>query len=78
MLDNVELILYMKFHKLLITGCRDMDNKHQKYPHNGGFPPFVTTQVFILTNWALSLLYPYGALTACKKLEKTMSGLRDI
>ena len=32
MLDNVELIMYMKFQKLLMTGCRDIDKKHQKYP----------------------------------------------
>ena len=23
-----------------MTGCRDMDKKNQKYPKNGGFPPF--------------------------------------
>ena len=60
----------MKFQKLLMTGCRDMDKKHQKYPKNGGFSPFVTPQYFF-KNRALSLLYPYGALTSCKKLEKT-------
>ena len=54
-----------------MTGCRDMDKKHQKYPKNGGFPPFVTPQRFVFKNRALSLLYPYGALTSCKKLEKT-------
>ena len=32
----------MKFQKLLMTGCRDMDKKPQKYPQNEGFPPFVT------------------------------------
>ena len=61
--------MYMKFQKLM-TGCRDMDKKHQKYPQNGGFPPFVTPKIFS-KNRALSLLYPYGALTSCKKLEKT-------
>ena len=63
MLDNVELITYMKFQKLLMTGWRDMDKKNQKYPQNGGFPQFMTPQDFLL-------LYPYGALTSCKKLEK--------
>ena len=52
-----------------MTGCRDMDKKHQKYPQNGCFPPFVTPQIFF-KNQALSLLYPYGALTSCKKSEK--------
>ena len=28
-----------------MTGCRDMDKKHQKYPKNGGFPPFVTPKI---------------------------------
>ena len=42
---------------------------HQKYPQNGFFhhlriPDFFQKQ-------ALSLLYPYGALISCKKLEKT-------
>ena len=46
MLNNVELNMYMKFWKLLMTGCRDMDKKHQKYPKNGGFPPFVTPKDF--------------------------------
>ena len=62
----------MKFQKLLMTGCRDMDKKHQKYPKNGGFPPFATPQDFFFKNRALSLLYPYGALTSCKKLEKPL------
>ena len=57
MTNNVEFITYMKFQKLLMTECRDMDKKHQKYPQNGGFPPF------FFKNRALSLLYPYGALT---------------
>ena len=46
-----------------------MDKKHQKYPQNGVFPPFVTPKIFF-KNRALSLLYTYGALTSCKKLEK--------
>ena len=51
----------MKFQKLLMTGCRDIAKKHQKYTKNEGFPPFVTPQD----------LYPYDALTSCKQLEKT-------
>ena len=27
---------------------------------------------FFFKNWTLSLLYPYGALTSCKKLEKSL------
>ena len=37
-LDNVEHIMYIKLQKLLMTGCRDMDKKHQKYPQNGFLP----------------------------------------
>ena len=29
MLDNVELVMYMKFQKISMTGCRDMDKKYQ-------------------------------------------------
>ena len=53
-----------------MTRSRDMDKKHQKYLKNGSLPPFVTPKIFF-KNQALSLLYPYGALTLCKKLEKT-------
>ena len=35
------------------------------------FPPFVTFQDFLVKDSALSLSYSYGALTSCKKLEKT-------
>ena len=47
-----------------MTGCRDMDEKHKKCPKNRVFSPI------FFKNWALPLLYPYGALTSCKKLEK--------
>ena len=54
-----------------MTGCRDMDKKHQKCLKNGCFPPFATPKIFFFKNRALSLFYLYGALTSCKKLEKT-------
>ena len=63
--------MYIKFQKILMTGCRDMDKKHQKYPQNGGFPPFVTPQDFFFKNRVLSLLYPCGAPTSCKISKKT-------
>ena len=44
--------------------------KTSKMPPNGGFPQYVIPKTFF-KNRALSLLYPYGALTSCKKLEKT-------
>ena len=39
MLDNVDLIMYMKFQKLLITGCR---TKTSKMAQNGVFPGLKT------------------------------------
>ena len=51
-----------------------MGKRLHKYPLDGNSPPFVTPNIFF-KNRALSLLYPYGALTSCKKLEKLMSGL---
>ena len=42
-LDNVDIIMYMKFQKILMTWCRDMGNKHEKWPQNS-FSPFVTPQ----------------------------------
>ena len=33
--DNVELITYMKFQKTLKTRCKDMGKKLKKYPQNG-------------------------------------------
>ena len=46
---------------MVMTGCRDMNKIHQKCPK----------YVIFFTNLAFSPLYPYGALTSCKKLEKT-------
>ena len=51
-----------------MTGCRDI--KNIKNAPKMFFPQFVTPETFF-QNLALSLLYPYGALTSCKKLEKT-------
>ena len=60
----------MKFQKLLMTGCRDMDKKHQKYPPNV-FSPICDPKRFFFKNRDLSLLYTYGSLASCIKLEKT-------
>ena len=76
MLDKVKLILHMKFQKFN-DWMQRYGQKHQKYPQNG-FSPICDPQRFFFKTWALSLLYTYGALTSCKKLEKTMSGLQDI
>ena len=47
MLDNVEVIMYMKFQNFSMTGCRDMGKVHQKCPQNGALPPFGTAKVTI-------------------------------
>ena len=46
----------------------------QKCPKNGGLP-YLRPPRFFFKNLALSLLYPYGALTSCKKLEKNEQSL---
>ena len=38
MLDNLELIMYMKFQKFSMTGCRDMDKKYKNAPKMGVSP----------------------------------------
>ena len=45
--------------------------KTSKMPPKWGFPPICDPPRFFFKSRALSLLYPYGALTSCKKLEKT-------
>ena len=55
-----------------MTGCRDMDKKHQKYPKNGDFPQSMTPKGFFLKNLALSIVYPYGAPTSAKQDRLSM------
>ena len=62
--------MYMKFQKILLTGYRDMDKTPKKCPQNGFFPIYDPPRFFFSKIRLLSLLYPYGALTSCKKLEK--------
>ena len=70
MLDNVELLMHIKFQKLLMTGCRDMEKKHQKYPQNGGPPPFVTPEIFFQKSGSVSFV-PLWCPNFMKKIEKT-------
>ena len=46
--------------------------KISKMPPKWGFSPICDPQDFFFENRALSLLYPYGTLTSCKKLEKSL------
>ena len=45
--------------------------KTSKMPQRWGFPHLWHPR-FFFKNHALSLLYPYGALTSCKKIRKTV------
>ena len=74
MLDNVDLLMSMKFQKVLMTGCRDMDKKHQKCPENEDFLSFMTPQDFFSKTQN-----SHDALSSCKKLEKSNErSLRDL
>ena len=45
--------------------------KTSKMPPKWGFSPICDPSRFFFKNWTQSLLYTYGALTSCKKLDKT-------
>ena len=64
------ILLCIKFQKILMTECRDMYKNHKKCPHKWDFYPICDPPRFFFKNRALSLLYPYGAQTSCKKLER--------
>ena len=46
--------------------------KTSKMSQKWGFSPICDPPRIFFKNRALSLLYPYGALTSCKKLEKSL------
>ena len=54
-----------------MTECRDMDKKHQKYPQNGGFPPFVTPQDFFQKSGSVTFA-PLWCPNFMQKLEKNI------
>ena len=62
--------MMLKLLHILMTGCKDMGKKLQKYPQKWGLSPICDPQDFF-SKIRLSLFYPYGALTSCRKLEKT-------
>ena len=61
LLDNVELITYMKFKEILITGCRDMDKNSKNAPQMGN-PLFIIPK----DSFQISSSATYGAPTSCK------------
>ena len=75
MLDNVELTMYMKFQKLLMTGCRDMDKKHQKCPHH--FPPSVTPQDFFQKSGSVTFV-PLWCPNFMQKIRKILRAVSEI
>ena len=56
---------------MLMIGPSDMDKNLQKSTKNKGFSPIVTKSQIFSKIGLLSLLYPCGVLSSCKKLEKT-------
>ena len=57
--DNVQLITYMKFQNILMTGWKDMGKKFWKYPPPPPMRiiPYLWTTRFFFENGALSLFY---------------------
>ena len=58
----------MKFQKLLMTGCRDMDKKHQKYHQDGVFP-ICDPQRFFFKNLAVTFV-PLWCPNFMRKIRK--------
>ena len=54
-------LMYVKFQKLLMTECRDVDKKHRKCPQSGVYLHCDPPRFFQKS----------GSLTLCKKIEKT-------
>ena len=75
MLDDVELTMYIKFQKISMTGCRDMDKKHQKCPKNGGYPPFVTPRDFFQKSGSVTIVPLWCPNFIQKTRKKLMNGL---
>ena len=70
MLGNNEDCLNAKFHKTIRAVIEIWPKTIKNAPKMGAFPHLQPPR-FFFKNRALSLLYPYGALTSCKELEKT-------
>ena len=61
--------MYMKCQKFLMTGSRDMNKKHQKFPKNGVFPQFVTPQDFFQKSGSVTFV-PSWCPNFMQKIEK--------
>ena len=56
----------------IVRAVLEIWTKNIKMPPKWGFSPICDPPRFFFKNRALSLLYPYGALTSGKKLEKSL------
>ena len=71
MLDNVELNYVYEISEYFNDWMQRYRQKTSKMPPKQGFSPTCDPPRFFFKNRALSLLYRYGAITSCKKLEKS-------
>ena len=69
MLDNVELITYMKFQKILMTGCGDIDRKQQKSTQ-GGVSPVCDPKDFFQKSGSV-IFVPLWCLNLMQKFRKS-------
>ena len=69
--------MYMKFQKLLMAGCRDMDEKH-KNALKMVFPPFVTPQDFFFQKSGSVTFVPLCCSNFIQKIRKNQSTVSEI
>ena len=69
--DNLENYLDMKFQTKTFTRSRDIAEK----PHFSTKNAYKKFFGFLTENRALSLLFPYDALTSCQKAKKSLEPL---
>ena len=74
MLDNVELIMNMKFQKLLMTGCRHTDTKTSKYI---GVSPNCDPKDSFQKLGSVTLV-PVWCPKFMQKIKRLIDSLRDI
>ena len=67
----------MKFQKILMTGCRDMDKKHQKCPKNGGFPHLWPPKIFFQKSGSVTFV-PLWCPNFMQKIRKNQWAVSEI
>ena len=76
MLDNVEIIMYIKFQKLLMTGCRDMEKNIQNTPKMG-FSPICDPQDLFQKSGSVTFV-PLWCSNLKQKLRKNQLTVSEI